>query len=266
MAGLWDGSAFGSQRIHKIARGTEVLDENFALVAALHADLADIEIRSLVGSEENVVVGRVFVLLEHLRDDVTAEMVIAAGGEMAGAEDFFVLDVSAGNREHLRAETEFTERAGHRIVLQTRVVGVDGRLISRDERGGNDAAVGDFEHTEGAVLVFHRELAAGVVRDEIHFTGRQVRDIRRLAVAEAVGLLGFLIREAEPCGEHAAVFEGEVDFNRVRLRQRGAEFFRVAGNLVVIHGEAGVKNDVIQTMERRAAEAMDLALRGQRLE
>ena len=56
---------------------------------------------------------------------MAAEMIAAAGGDVHGAEDFFVLDVTAGDGEVLGAETEFAEFAGHRVALELIVVGVD---------------------------------------------------------------------------------------------------------------------------------------------
>jgi hypothetical protein len=54
---------------------------------------------------------------------------------VAGAEDFFVLDVRARHRKHLRTETEFAEHTGHRVVGEFGVVFVDGGLFSLDEFG-----------------------------------------------------------------------------------------------------------------------------------
>jgi hypothetical protein len=144
------------------------------------------------------------------------------------------------------------------------VVGVDRRLVAGDERGPDDAAVGHIEHAEGAVLVFHRELAAGVAGHEIDLAGRQVGDVGGFPLAEAVGFLRLLAAEAEPGGEHAAVLEREVDLDRIRLRQGEAQALGIGGNLVVVHGEAGVEDHLVEPVQRRAAEAELLAFRRQR--
>jgi len=57
-----------------------MFDQNFALITPVHPHLTDVEIRCFVRSEQDVVMGRVLVLPEHVRNNVTAEMVIAACG------------------------------------------------------------------------------------------------------------------------------------------------------------------------------------------
>ena len=104
-------------------------------------------------------------------------MVVAAGGEMAGAEDLLILDVRAGDRQDLGAETEFAEDAGHRIVLQIGVVRVDGAGLpwirvelmmrrsttSRTPRVPSSYFIGNWP--------------SGIRRDEIDFAGREVGDV-----------------------------------------------------------------------------------------
>ena len=107
-----------------------MFDEDFLLCAALHADLDQVEVGSFVRGEEDVVMGRILVALEQARNDVAAEMIVAPSGEMAGAEDFFVLDIGTGDGKNLGSEPEFAEGAGHRIIPKPGIVGVDGRLIS----------------------------------------------------------------------------------------------------------------------------------------
>ena len=53
--------------------------EHLALIPTFHSHLADVEVGGLVRREQDVIVGRVLVLLEHARDDVPAKMVVAAG-------------------------------------------------------------------------------------------------------------------------------------------------------------------------------------------
>ena len=86
----------------------------------------------------------------------------------------------------------------------------------------------NVEHAERAVLVFHRELAARVGGHEIDLAGGQIGDVRRLAEAETVGFLRLLAVQPEPGGENAAVFEREVDFDRVGVGQGEAQAFGVA--------------------------------------
>ena len=73
------------QGIHEIARWSEVFNEDLLLRAPFHTHLANIEIGGFVGSEQDVVVGRILVLFEHRRQDVAAEMIVSPGSEMAGA-------------------------------------------------------------------------------------------------------------------------------------------------------------------------------------
>jgi SOS-response transcriptional repressor LexA len=75
-----------------------------------------------VRGEKDVVVRGVRVLLEHRGHDVAAEVIVAPGGEVAGAEHFLVLNISARHGQNLCTEAEFTERAGHRVCGEARFV------------------------------------------------------------------------------------------------------------------------------------------------
>ncbi len=129
-SGIWLPQSIGSQSVQQVGGGLEVFDEDLGLAAADHADLTDIEVRGFVRGEEDIVVRGVAVFLEEVRGDVAAEMVVAAGGEVAGAEDFLVLNVGSGDWEDLGAEAEFAEDTGHGVGDEAGVVGVDGGLIA----------------------------------------------------------------------------------------------------------------------------------------
>ena len=263
-SGIQLPQSIGSQSIQQVCGGLEVFDEDLGLVAADHADLTDIEVRGFVRCEEDVVVGGVPVFLEEVRGDVAAEMVVAAGGEVAGAEDLFVLDVGSGDGENLGAEAEFAEDTGHGVGGETGVVGVDGGLVPGDEVGADDAAAGDGETAERAVFVFHGEETLGAGGDEVDLSGGEVGDVRLGAAAEPVAFLGFLAVEDEGGGEDFAGFEGEVDFDGVGFGEGLAEFFGVAADLVVVDGEPAVEDDLIDPVEGGAAEVVFLGHRGER--
>ena len=74
-----------AERVHDVLARAEILDDDFLTPTALHTDLADIEIWRLVRCEENVVMGAIFMFLEHVRHDIATEMVIATGRKMASA-------------------------------------------------------------------------------------------------------------------------------------------------------------------------------------
>ncbi len=262
-SGIWLPQSIGSQSVQQVGGGLEVFDEDFGLAAADHADLTDVEVRSFVGGEEDVVVRGVAVFLEEIRGDVAAEMVVAAGGEVTGAEDLFVLDVGSGDGEDLSAEAEFAEDTGHGVGDETIVVGVDGELVAGDEVGADDAAAGDGETTERAVFVFHGEEPFCAGGDEVDLAGGEVSDVGLGAAAEPVAFLGFLAVEDEGGGEDFAGFEGEVDFDGVGFGEGLAEFFGVAADLVVVDGEPAVEDDLIDPVEGGSAEVVFFGHRGE---
>ena len=141
---------------------------------------------------------------------------------------------------------------------------VDGRGIPGDERGADDRAVAHLQHAERAVLVFHRELPARIGRDEIDFACREIRDVGRAAEAETVRLLRLLAVEPEPRGQDAPIFQLEIDLDLVRAGHREAQLLGVAAHLVVIDREAGAQDDVVQPVQRGAAEVELLRLRRER--
>ena len=97
---------------------------------------------------------------------------------MAGAEDFFVLDVCPGNRENLRAEAEFAQHAGHGVICELLVVRLNGGGFTGDEFRQDDAPTGDGESPQGAVFILEREFPLRTGWDEIDFAGGEVRDVR----------------------------------------------------------------------------------------
>ena len=113
---IFGSQLIGGQGVQEIFGGPEILDQDFMLIAACHADLEDVEVGGLVRGEEDVVVGSVLVLLEKIGGQVAAQMVIPAGGEVTGAEDFFVLNIGVADRENLGAEAKLAEDARHGVI------------------------------------------------------------------------------------------------------------------------------------------------------
>ena len=85
-----------SDGIDDEAARAEVLNNHFLLIATVHTHFLHIEIRRLVRGEKNIIVSRVFVCFEHLRHDITPEMIITASGEMAGAKHLLILNILIG--------------------------------------------------------------------------------------------------------------------------------------------------------------------------
>jgi hypothetical protein len=70
----------GRQSVQEIFRWAEILDQDFMLISAFHADLEDVEVGSLVRRKEDVIVSGILVLLEQVRCQVATQMVIAPRG------------------------------------------------------------------------------------------------------------------------------------------------------------------------------------------
>jgi hypothetical protein len=253
-----------SEGIQQIPGGLEVLDEDLLLRAPVHADLLDVEVWRLVRREKDVVMRGVLVPLELGRRDVTAEMVIATGGEMAGAEHLLILDVRAGHRKHLGAETELSEHAGHGVIQQAGIVSVDGGLVAGDELALDDAAARDGELAERAVLILHGEVAFSTGGDKVDLARRQVCHIRGGATTEAVRLLRLLAAELELRGEHFTTFETEVDLHGVRFCHRETQLFSIAADFFIIDGKTAVEDDLIDAMKSGATETILLGKGGER--
>lgn len=163
-------------------------------------------------------------------------MIAAARGHVERPEDFLVLDVASGDRQHLRAKAEFAELAGERIIAKFVAVGGHGGFVAPQEGCVDDAAAGDGHQPDGAVFVLHRELAFGAGRDEVHLARRQVRDVGT-APSQAVTFLGLLAPKLDVKLIHL-VAEAEVDVHAVRAGQSEAQLFGRDANFIVINGEA----------------------------
>ena len=180
--------------------------------------------------------GGVALLREHGGNQVSAEMITAAGGHMHGPADLLVLNVASADGEELGAESEFAEFAGDGIGGKLRVVRLNGRRVTLDEFGLHDAAAGDGHQSERSVLILVREGALRALGDEVDLSGRKVGDIRLIAEAEPVALLGFLTVEDET-EDMILSLAGELDLDPVGLGDAKAEFLGLDADLVVIDGE-----------------------------
>ncbi len=67
-------------------------------------------------------------------------MVIAACGQVAGAQHLFILNVRARNWKHLSAKTQLAQHTRHGIIGELLVVGVDRGLIAFDQLRLDDGA------------------------------------------------------------------------------------------------------------------------------
>ena len=207
---------------------------------------------------------RVLVALKFLRRDVAAKMVVTTRGQMAGPEHFFILDVSSRNRQHLRAETEFAKHTRHGIIRKLGIVFINRALIAGDEFGLGDATSGHGEFTERAVLVFQREGSFSTRGHEVNLARWQVRNIRRIPLAEAVALLRLLAAQFKTHRHVGSVLNGEIDFHPVSTRHGTTQLFSIDADELVIDRETGIQNDVIHTMQGRTTEAVLLRKRRKR--
>ena len=117
---------------------------------------------------------------------------------------------------------------------------------------------------ERAVLVFHRELALGADRHIVDFAGRKIGHVGLVAAAKPVAFLRFLLAEFELERVLGAVVEMEVEFDPVGAGHALAELFGLDADFVIIDGQAGAENDVIDPVQRGAAEAVLFGGRGER--
>ena len=104
-------------------------------------------------------------------------------------------------------------------------------------------------------------MAAG--RHEVHLAGGEVGDVRLVGEADAVALLRLLPSALEP-KRVRVVNERKVNFEMVGPRQREAQFFGVAADLVIVHRQAAAEDDVVHAVQRRPAKAVPLGQGGQR--
>src|ERR1051325_11356733 len=97
-------------------------------------------------------------------------MVVAAGGDVHRAENFFVLDVRAGDGENLCAEAELTKLASGGIGLKGGQKVFERNGVATEEFSVFDAAIGDFHQGQRSVfLEFHGELAASIGSNPLDF-------------------------------------------------------------------------------------------------
>ena len=125
----------------------------------------------------------------------------------------------------------------------------------RSKRRLLNASAADAHQADGAVLVAHRELALRALRHKINFARGQIGDVGLFAAAQAVALLRLLPAALQ--GEPVRLAEDrEIDLKIIGPGQAEAQFFRVAADFVVIDGQAGAQNDVVQAVQRRAAKTV----------
>lgn len=234
------------------------------MVAFEPPDLFDADAGRFFGVEEDVVVGGVSGFGEHAGDEVSAEVVAAAGGDMDGAEGFLVLNVGAAEGKDLGAEAEFADFAGDGVGGEFLLVSLDGAGVAFDELDVGDAAVFDGLQGDGVgiLLVLHGEDALGAFGDEVDFAGGEVGDVGVASVAEAVAFLGLLAVEDQGEGVGVA-FEFEIDFDFIGFGEAGAEFFGLGADVVVVDGEAAADDDVVEAVHGGAAEAVFFGMGGE---
>ena len=134
---------------------------------------------------------------------------------MHGSEDFLVLNVSTGHRQHLRAKAKFAKFASDRVVGQLGIVRVKGSPVAADQCGTCDAAAGDFLQAKRAVGVLHRERALGAGRHEVDLAGGKVGDVRLVGETDAMALLRLLPAALE-FERVFVVTHLEIDFKKIR--------------------------------------------------
>ena len=161
-------------------------------------------------------------------------MVAPASGHVQGAEDFFILNVAAGHRQFLCAETKFTQFAGDRVTRQFRVMLVNDCLLAAEEGGVDDFSALDCLQAKRAVGVLHDESALASSRDEVHFAGREVSHVWLVDETDAMAFLRLLFAalEIEGVGVVAVL---EIDFEMIGPGQGEAQFLRVLADLVIIY-------------------------------
>lgn len=220
-----------------------------------HACFGDDDFGGFLGGEEDVVVGGVSRGGEFLRGEISAEVVAAAGSDVERAENFLVLDIAAGGREELGSEAQFTEHTGHGVVAEFAVVFGDGVGVAMEENGALDATAGDFHEADRGVGVAVGEGSIGSGGDEVDFPGGEVGDVGFRASAESVAFLGLLSvgEDAQGTGLWQTL-DGEVDFEGLGAGQGETQLFGLAADLVVVHGQAGAEDDVVEAMEGGTAE------------
>src|SRR6478752_10682186 len=106
----------------------EILDQHFRLSISKHPNLRHVDFRSLVWSEQDVVVGCIFGVLKLGRSEMSAEMIATPRCHMQSSQHFFILNVPPGDWEKLSAKSQFAQLAGSRIGLKLLLMLVDRSL------------------------------------------------------------------------------------------------------------------------------------------
>ncbi len=91
------------ERIH-VFRWLIVLDKNHDLPVARHARLFKPNLRRLVGSEKNVVMRGILAIGKLLGCQIAAKMVAAPRGNVNGAANLLILNVTPRERKDLSSE------------------------------------------------------------------------------------------------------------------------------------------------------------------
>src|ERR1051325_8958999 len=118
-------------------------------------------------------------------------MIVAPGGDVHGAENFFVLNIGAGHGQNLSSEAEFADGAGGGIGFEECESMIDCGFIATKKGGVLDMATIDLHESQGAILFEPGwELSAGAAGDPIDFAGGEIGDFAGSA-AEAMAFLGF---------------------------------------------------------------------------
>src|ERR1700736_1402962 len=105
---LPNANSYGlAEEIHHVSRRLEILDQHFRFPTSPHADLRYIDFRSLVGSKQDIFMGRIFLVFKVRRREMPAQMIAPSGGDMHRSKHFLVLNIAPGNRKKLGPKPQF---------------------------------------------------------------------------------------------------------------------------------------------------------------
>ncbi len=203
--------------------------------------------------------GRVLVFLEEVGSEFSAEVIVSSRRHVHRAKDLFVLDIAAGEGQHLGAEPEFADGPDHGIVLEPPVVILNGCVVAVDKLRAVNLSVLDVEQPDRALVILEGKHAFGAFRHEVDLAGRKVGHIRLARGAETVTLLGFLAVSMELEGISCA-FDLEIQLEAISPGQPLAKPFSVRADLVIINRQTAREDDLVEPVEGGAAEAELLAL------
>ena len=229
----------------------------------VHAGLGDQNLRCFVGREKDVVVRGIEVLGKLIGCERAAQMIAPPCCHMDCSPDFFVLNVTARDRENLCSEAQLAEFARHWVGDEFLIMGFHERVVAAEEFGFLDAAAGDMHEADRAVFVAHGKFARSPGGHIINLASREVGDIRFVTPAEAVALLCLLAAEFEPERVGFSV-EQKIDLYPIGLGHSEAHFFCINAYVVVTHRETCAKDGLIDPVERGTSEAVLLGKGGKR--